>query len=176
MAVALAGSPSNAAYSVPFAFQPTSARLEFKLRVSGLSGSVTTFCIALFAEATQTLELLNVVVSGGGAFQVQEYFELADGGTALSAHTTSTVVSPSGSLDAGAESADWHHVVLTLTANDASHVYLSALTVDGQVLESARALGLAWAQGKASIGVGVTYAGSGGAQFFFDDVRADFGL
>ena len=33
-----------------------------------------------------------------------------------------------------------------------------------------------WATGNARIGVGVTYGGGGGPRFYFDNVRADFGL
>jgi hypothetical protein len=44
------------------------------------------------------------------------------------------------------------------------------------VLEEGQPLALPWAQGTVNIGVGVGYAGSGGSEFFFDNVRADFGL
>ena len=78
-------------------------------------------------------------------------------------------------VDAGAPSA-WHHIVLTLTVDDANKQYLSGLTVDNQVLEDGEPLALSWAEGTVSLHIGGTYAATGGAELFFDNVRADFGL
>ena len=65
---------------------------------------------------------------------------------------------------------------MLMATDDAKQKYLSGLTVDGQVLEDGQPLGLSWAQGNAQLGVGVTYGGGGGPQFYFDNVRADFAL
>ena len=160
---------SDGAYGVHFPFQPRTTRLEFQIRATDVNVWVTTLSISLFEEATQTSRTLNVVVSPGDGFQVQEYIQLGDGGIEQNGHTSAP-------FDGGADPGAWHHVVLSLTVDDANQQYLSGLTVDGQVLEDGQALALPWAQGNASLGVGVTYGGGGGPRFFFDNVRADFGL
>ena len=114
-------------------------------------------------------ENLNVVVSPSGVFEIQEYFSLPDGGNAQGGQ-------PGVPVEGGADPDVWHHVVLSLTVNDSMQTYLCGLTVDGQVLQDQVPLTLSWAQGNASIGVGVTYGGGGGPEFYFDNVRADFGL
>jgi hypothetical protein len=174
--VALQGAGSFGRYSKSFSFQPTTSRLEFQIRTADLQEGVTTLAITLTQASTETNRTLNVVVipnNGFDGFQVQEYFSLADGGTEISAHTTFQV-------DAGAlsdASDGWHHVVLTLTVNDAAAQYFSGLTVDNQVLEDGgQPLVLPWAEGTASLQIGVTYAAAEGPQFYFDNVRADFGL
>jgi hypothetical protein len=167
--VSLHGTGSSGAYSVQLPFQPTTAQLQFDVRTTSLDQWVTLLSVALFEESTQISRVLNAVVSPEGAFQVQEYFALPDGGNEQNGHAA---VGP----DGGAGSGAWHHVVLSLTVDDATQTYLSGLTVDGQVVEENEPLGLSWAQGNASLGIGVTYGGGGGPVFYFDNVRADFSL
>jgi hypothetical protein len=133
--VDLQGAASFGRYDVSFPFQPTTARLEFEIQTVGLVEGVTTLAITLLDPATQTTRRLNVVVAPHASFEVQEYFALPDGGAAIGAH-------PFFQVDAGQAPA-WHHVVLTLTVNDASKQYASGLTVDGQVLEDGQPLTLA---------------------------------
>jgi len=159
---------SGAAYYVNFPFQPTTARLEFEIRDVALGQWVTLLAIGLHPD-TQIGENLNVVVSPTGAFQVQEYFGLPDGGNEQGGQAGEQV-------EGGADPDVWHHVVLTLTVNDATQQYFCGLTVDDQVIEDTQPLQLSWSQGNASVAVGVTYSGGGGPEFYFDNVRADFGL
>jgi hypothetical protein len=166
--VQLQGDASSGMYEVSFPLRPTTTRLEFEIQTVGLNEGVTTLGISLREASTQTARSLNVVVAPYGSFQVQEYFALADGGGELGPHSWSQV-------DAGG-TLPWHHVVLTLTANDATRQYTSGLTVDGVIFENAHPLMLLWAQGTVTVKVGVTYAATGGQDFFFDNVRADFEL
>jgi len=165
--VGLGGTGSSGAYSVAFPFKPTISTLEFEMRVTSLNQWVTTLSISLSGDSVAQGRTLNVVVSDQGAYQVQEYFPLDDGGNEQNGH-------PGFMLDGGAGDGQWHHVVLSLTVDDTNHDYFSGLTVDGQVLEANVPLALAWAQGTAYLGIGVTYGGGGGPQFYFDNVRADF--
>jgi hypothetical protein len=167
--VSLYGQASGGAYEVSFPFEPTTSTLQFDVSAPVLGQWVTLLSITLYDDSTKTDRTLNVVVSPDGVFQVQEYFALEDGGSQQNGH-------PGIPLDGGAEAGAWHHVVLSLTVDDAKQKYLSGLTVDGQVLEDGQLLGLSWAQGNAQLGIGVTYGGGGGPQFYFDNVRADFGL
>jgi hypothetical protein len=166
--VTLQGAASSGKYDVSFPLKPTTTRLEFQIQTVGLDEGVTTLAIALLEPATQTARKLNVVVAPNESFQVQEYVAFADGGAQTSAHAWFQV-------DASAPTA-WHHVVLTLKANDATKEYTSGLTVDGKILEDGHALQLPWAGGTVTLDVGVTYAASGNQGFFFDNVRADFTL
>ncbi|HEY5241967.1 MAG TPA: hypothetical protein VIJ22_10900 [Polyangiaceae bacterium] len=167
--VRLDGQGSEGAYNVSFPFQPTTATLQFDVSIPAAGQWVTLLSIILDQDSTQTGRVLNVVVSPEREFQVQEYFSLSDGGSENYGHTTLP-------LDGGAAPAAWHHVVLSMTVDDATQRYVSGLTVDGQVLEHDYPLGLSWAQGNAQIGVGVTYGGGAGPELYFDNVRADFGL
>jgi hypothetical protein len=168
--VGLEGAPSFGRYAVSFPFQPTTTRLEFQIQSVALEAGVTTLAITLLQASTETARTMNVVVSPYGGFQLQEYFALEDGGIEIGAHLTHQV-------DGAGAPPGWHHVVVTLTVNDTSKQYLSGLTVDNQVLEDGgQPLALAWAEGSVSLHVGVTYAANGGQQFFFDNVRADFGM
>ncbi len=162
------GPPSGGAYNVAFSFSPKTTLLEFEIRCVSLDEWVTTLGMGL-SNPDGTIRGLNVVMSPSGGFQVQEYIQLDDGGVAQNGHTLYQL-----SEDAGPEA--WHHVILSLTVDDPNAQYYSGLTVDGQVLETSRPLALTWAQGKASLAIGLTYAGGGGPQFYFDNVRADFGL
>jgi hypothetical protein len=168
--VGLEGAASFGRYAVSFPFQPTTTRLEFQIQSVALYAGVTTLAITLLQPSTETARTMNVVVSPYGGFQLQEYFALEDGGSETSAHLTHQV-------DGGGAPPGWHHVVVTLTVNDTSKQYLCGLTVDNQVMEDGgQPLALAWAEGSVSLHIGVTYAASGGPQFFFDNVRADFGM
>jgi hypothetical protein len=169
MSVVLYGAESNGGYNVGFPFQPKTSRLEFEIKVLTPDQWVTTLAINLAQASTDTGRNLNVIVSNTGEFQVQEYFVLPDGGNAQNGHQTPP-------LDGGVEAGAWHHVVLSLTTDDETQQYWDTLTVDDQILEDQQPLGLQWAQGTAGISVGVTYGGGSGPQFFFDNVRADFGL
>jgi hypothetical protein len=113
--------------------------------------------------------VLNTVINPSSNIEVQEYFVLPDGGNEQSSPDPVP-------LEAGPNSAEWHDVVLTLNTDDSTQTYTFGLTVDGQVLYADQPLGLSWAQGNAAIDVGVTYGGGGGSAFYFDNVRADFGL
>ncbi len=161
-------SASGAAYYVNFPFQPTTARLEFQIRDAALGQWVTLLSIGIH-PASQIGENLNVVVSPTGAFEIQEYFSLPDGGNEQGGQ-------PGQPVEGGADPDAWHHVVLTLTVNDATQQYFCGLTVDDQVITDDQPLQLSWSQGNASLGVGVTYSGGSGPDFYFDNVRADFGL
>ena len=165
--VSLYGSASSGSYDVQIPLKPTTTRLEFQVLAVALGQWVTALSIALYEDATQISRVLNVVVSPTGEFQVQEYFSLPDGGSEQNGHLA-------GSPDGGADPGTWHHVVLTLTVDDATRQYLSGLTVDDQVIEDHQPLALSWAQGSVSLGVGVTYGGGAGPEFYFDNVRADF--
>jgi hypothetical protein len=169
LSVNLYGTGSNGGYNVDFPFQPSTARLEFEIMTLSLDQWVTTLAISLYQSSTQTARTLNVVVSPQGEFQVQEYIQLGDGGVEQDGHQTPP-------LDGGVDAGAWHHVVLSMTVDDANQEYLDSLTVDGQALEDGQPLALPWAQGNASLAVGVTYGGGGGPQFYFDNVRVDFGL
>ena len=159
---------SGGGYNVSFPLQPTTGRLEFQMLALDLNAWITTMNMSLSQELTGTNELLNVVLSPTGAFQVQEYIQLGDGGVLQDGH-------PSFYLDGGADAGGWHHVILSMTVDDNNDNYFSSLTVDGQVLEDGVPLALPWVQGNVGIGVGVGYAGGGGSRFFFDNVRATFG-
>jgi hypothetical protein len=167
--VSLYGPASSGGYGVSFPFEPTTSTLQFDVSSPVMGQWVTLLSITLYDDSTNTGRTLNVVISPDGVFQVQEYFALEDGGSEQNGHMAIP-------LDGGAEAGAWHHVVLSLTVDDAKQKYLSGLTVDGQVLEDGQPLGLSWAQGNAQLGVGVTYGGGGGPQFYFDNVRADFAL
>jgi hypothetical protein len=167
--VDLFGNASSASYQVSSGIKPRTTTLQFDVNESMVNVWVTLLSITLYEDSTKTGRTLNVVAAPAGQFQVQEYFELADGGNASNGHDDPQ-------LDGGAQAGAWHHVVLSLTADDSKQQYLSGLTVDGYVLESDQPLALSWAQGEAFLGVGVTYGNGGGPQFYFDNVRADFGL
>jgi hypothetical protein len=166
--VQLQGDTSSGMYDVSFPLRPRTTRLEFEIQTVGLNEGVTTLGIVLLEASTQTARSLNVVVAPYGSFQVQEFFTFADGGGELGPHSWSQV-------DAGGALA-WHHVVLTLTVDDAKTQYTSGLTVDGVIFENARPLMLPWVEGNVTLKVGVTYAATFGQDFFFDNVRADFEL
>lgn len=169
LAVSLNGSASSGSYGVSFPFEPVTTRLEFQIMTFALDQWVTTLNITLAQASPQTEQGLNVVVSPTGEFQVQEYIALSDGGVEQGGH-------PAVPLDGGEGLGAWHHVVLSLTVDAVNQNYTSSLTVDDQVLEDAMPLQFQWAPGNASLGIGVTYGGGGGPQFFFDNVRADFVL
>jgi hypothetical protein len=168
LSVYLQAYTASGGYSVSFPFSPKTTRLEFEVSAPAASRWVTLLAINL-EDATPTRRTLNVVISPTRAFHVQEYFGLADGGSQQHDHAEVA-------LDGGAEGGAWHHVVLSLTVDDSTQTYLSGLTVDGQVLEDAQPLTLTWAQGRVDLGIGVQWTNGGGAQFYFDNVRADFGL
>lgn len=167
--VSLNGMGSSGSYYVQLPVQPTTTQLQFDVLTLSLDQWVTTLSITLFQESTQINQNLNAVVSPKGQFQVQEYFSLPDGGNEQNGHSA---YGP----DGGAEAGVWHHVVLSLTTDDANQRYLSSLSVDGQIVEDNQPLGLSWSRGDANLGIGVTYGGGGGPEFYFDNVRADFGL
>jgi hypothetical protein len=167
--VSLYGNASGGSYYVQLPFQPTTARLEFEVLTESLDQWVTTLSITLFQESTQINQNLNAVINPMGQFQVQEYFSLPDGGNEQNGHAA---YGPDGGSEAGV----WHHVVLSLTVDDSKQQYLSSLSVDDQVIEDDQPLALSWSQGNANLGIGVTYGGGGGPVFYFDNVRADFGL
>jgi hypothetical protein len=168
LAVTLNGAQSSGAYGVSFPFQPVTSVLQFDMLIAKAGQWVTTLAISLVPDSPQTEQNLNVVVGPNGEFQVQEYIQLSDGGVEQGGQ-------PDVTLDGGSLGA-WHHVVLSLTVDDATQIYTSTLTVDDQVLEDAVPLTFPWVRGNARLGVGVTYGGNGGPQFFFDNVRADFTL
>jgi hypothetical protein len=167
--VSLNGTGSSGSYYVQLPIQPTTTQLQFDVLTVSLDQWVTTLSITLFQESTQINQNLNAVVSPMGEFQVQEYFSLPDGGNEQNGHAA---YGP----DGGAGPGTWHHVVLSLTVDDAKQQYLSSLSVDGQVIEDGQPLGLSWSRGNANLGIGVTYGGGGGPVFYFDNVRADFDL
>ncbi len=167
--VSLYGTGSSGSYYVQLTIQPTTSQLQFDNFTVSLDQWVTTLSITLFQESTQINQNLNAVVNPKGQFQVQEYFSLPDGGNEQNGHAA---YGP----DGGAASGVWHHVVLSLTVDDATQQYLSGLSVDGQTVEDSQPLGLSWSQGSANLGIGVTYGGGGGPEFYFDNVRADFGM
>jgi hypothetical protein len=169
MEVHLGGDPCGGGYNVQFPFQPTTATLQYDIRVDSNDGWVTTCSIVLLPDTPQTVELLNVLVSPDDQFTIQEYFGLSDGGSASNVH-------PAAGPDGGASAGAWHHVVVSLTVDPSSQTYQSSLTVDGQVIEQDQPLGLSWSPGNANIGVGVGYAQAAGPQFYFDNIQADFGL
>jgi hypothetical protein len=168
--VALVGPDAGAsgAYFVNFPFTPTSARLEFELKSIVLGQWVTTLGVQMYQESAQTSRVVQVLVAPDGGFQVQEFVSSPSGGTPYG-HTTFE-------LDGGRPPDAWHHVVLTVTVDDTNQRYFSGLTVDGQVLEANEPLQASWAQGTAQIGVGSTWCRTGGPQFYYDNVRADFGF
>jgi hypothetical protein len=156
-------------YYLPFTFTPKTARLEYEFKAVTFGSWVTTLGVSLFEESSQTGRVLQVLVSPQGGLQVQEFISTPDAGTPYS-HATFP-------LDGGGEALGvWHHVVLSMTVDDSKQQYLSSLTVDGEVLEADVPLMGPWAQGKASVAVGSTWAQGGGSQFYYDNVRADFGL
>ncbi len=169
LAVNLTGDQSSGSYGVSFPFQPVKSRLEFQMLTAAAGQWVTTSNIALIQDSPHTAQLLNVVVSPGGLFQVQEYIQLSDGGIEQGS-------APAVPLEGGAAIGTWHHVVLTLTVDKANQQYTYGLTVDDQVLEDATPLEFEWVPGNARLEIGVTYGGGSGPQFFFDNVRADFTL
>lgn len=157
-------------YSVDFPsqFKPKSVRLEYQFMPRPLGSEVTSPGISLWVEATQTWEALQVLVDPKGEFQVQEWFSTPDGGNGWTHGTFS--------LEGGTTVGAWHHVVLTLNVDDSQQRYFSGLTVDDQVLELDVPLQGPWEQGTAHLGIGSTFAQEGGSDFFYDNVRADFGL
>ncbi|HEY6462212.1 MAG TPA: hypothetical protein VIY73_18725, partial [Polyangiaceae bacterium] len=155
---------TSGGYSVAFPFIPTSSRLEFQLRVGALSDStVTSMGIALFDAASQTWRSLQLLVQPNGAYQIQEYIDAPSGGNGWG-HT------PYPSDGGGIAAGDWHHVVLTLDADDATQTYTSGLTVDGAVVEDHVPLQGPWTQGTANISVGSSYCRTGGSQIYYDNV------
>ncbi|HEX8792770.1 MAG TPA: hypothetical protein VF765_17615 [Polyangiaceae bacterium] len=156
------------AYDVNFTFKPKTARLEYQFMPQPLGSWVTSVGISLWVSSTQTSESLQVLVAPDGEFQVQEWFEGPDGGTGWSHGTFS--------LDGGTRTGAWHHVVLTMTVDDSQGRYFSGLSVDDQALELDVPLLGPWEQGTAHLGIGSTFAQEGGADFYYDNVRADFGL
>jgi hypothetical protein len=169
LSVGVSGALSFGRYVVAFPVQPTATTLEFEMQAPELNEGITTMAISLLETSTQTLRLLNVVVSPNGGFQVQEFLTYADGGSQIHAHGMGTL------LDAG-NATTWHHAVLSLTVNDQNMTYQSGLTVDGQTIEEGVPLALQWTEGTVGLHIGVTYAATGGGQFFFDNVRASFGM
>lgn len=167
--VACDGKGASGGYYVDFPFQPSTTTLQFDVKAPVIGQWVTLLAIVLHDDATNTRRVLNAVVSPDEQYQVQEWFGLADGGNENAGH-------PAVPLDGGAEAGAWHHVVLSLAIDPASGKFVSGLTVDGQPLEVDYPLALSWAKGNAHLGVGVTYGGGAGPRFYFDNVRADFGL
>jgi hypothetical protein len=161
-------SGTSGSYSVSFPFTPKTARLEFQVKSTVLGQWVTTLGIALNQDTTQTYRVLQVLVAPDGEFEVQEYVSTPNSGTPYG-HATFA-------LDGGLPADAWHHVILTMTVDDSTGQYFSGLTVDGQVLEDHQPLQASWAQGSAQLGVGSTWCRTGGPQFYYDNVRADFGL
>ena len=159
---------ASGSYYVSFPFTPKTARLEFQVKATVLGQWVTTLGISMYEDSTQTGRVLQVLVTPDGAFEVQEFVSTPSTGTPYG--------HPPFALDGGGPTDAWHHVVLTMTVDDASQQYFSGLTVDGQVLEDHQPLQAAWAQGSAQLGVGSTWCRTGGPQFYYDNVRADFGL
>jgi hypothetical protein len=156
------------AYNVDFPFKPKTARVEYQFMPQPLGSWVTSVGIYLWVSSTQTSESLQVLVAPNGDFQVQEWFSSPDGGTGWSHGTFS--------LEGGTLPGAWHHVVLTMTVDDSQGRYFSGLTVDDQALELDVPLQGPWTQGTAHLGVGSTFAQEAGSDFYYDNVRADFGL
>lgn len=159
---------TSGGYGVDFSFKPKTARVEYQFMPQPLGSWVTSVGISLFVSSTQTSESLQVLVAPDGEFQVQEWFEGPDGGTGWSHGTFA--------LEGGTTVGAWHHVVLTMTVDDSQQRYFSGLTVDDQVLELDVPLQGPWAQGTAHLGVGSSFAQEAGSDFYYDNVRADFGL
>jgi len=155
------------AYNVDFSFKPKTARLEYQFMPQPLGSWVTTLGVYLWVSSIQTSESLQVLVAPTGHFQVQEWFSGPDGGTGWTHGEFA--------LEGGVTGA-WHHVVLTMTVDDSQGRYFSGLTVDDQVLELDVPLLGPWAQGTAHLNVGSTFAQEAGSDFYYDNVRADFGL
>jgi hypothetical protein len=162
--------PGLGGYNVPFpTIRPRTATLQFDVNAHTVGPNwITLLYIALIDDAN-VVRTANVVVSPDDAspdyrFRMGEHFAFPDGGEDEQFH------SPGGAADAGA----WHHVVLSLTVDDANQDYHTRLTVDGQGDQELLAP-KKWAQGKAQIAVGVTCCGGAG-RFYFDNVRAEFGL
>ncbi len=160
---------SSGSYYVQLPIHPTTTQLQFDVLTLSLDQWVTTLSVTLYDESAQINRNLNAVINPMGQFQVQEYFALPDGGNEQNGHMA---YGPDGGSQAGV----WHHVVMSLTVDDATQQYLSSLTVDGQTVEQDQPLGLSWSQGSVNLGIGVTYGGGGGPEFYFDNVRADFGM
>jgi len=156
------------AYNVDFPFKPKTARVEYQFMPQPLGSWVTSVGVYLWVSSTQTSESLQVLVAPNGDFQVQEWFSGPDGGAGWSHGTFS--------LEGGTLPGAWHHVVLTMTVDDSQGRYFSGLTVDDQPLELDVPLQGPWAQGTAHLGVGSTFAQEGGSDFYYDNVRVDFGL
>lgn len=170
LSVVLYGKGGFGAFDYHFPLQPPrTVTLQFDLSYPVLGQWTTLSSIVVVDPSDGTNRVLNVVISSQGGFQMQEYFALPDGGNEQNAMNTVD-------LDGGADAGAWHHVVLSLTADDGANQYLGGLTVDGQVIEPLQPLGLTWRQGDTHLSVGVTYGGGAGPQFYFDNVRADFGL
>jgi hypothetical protein len=155
-------------YTVDFPFMPKNVRLEYQFMPQPLGSEVTTLGIAFYVADSQTWEALQVLVDPRGDFQVQEWFSTPDAGNGWSHGTFS--------LEGGTQTGAWHHVVLTMTVDDSQGRYFSGLTVDDQVLELDVPLQGPWAQGTVHINVGSTFAQEAGSDFYYDNVRADFGL
>ncbi len=169
--VSLYATGGNGGYGVSFPTNPRTVRLEFEILPAVLGQGITTLAVSLHEDSTQTDRDLNVGLSSEGAFRVEEYFHLSDGGFEQNDH-------PDHALDAGGGTGigEWHHVVLTFTVDDANQVYAYGLTVDGQVFEDASPLALTWRQGNVSLSTGVAWTSGNGPKVFIDNVRADFGL
>jgi hypothetical protein len=157
------------AYNVDFSskFIPKTAHLEYQFMPQPLGSWVTSMGISLYVSSTQTWESLQVLVAPDGGFQVQEWFEGPDGGTGWSHGTFA--------LEGGTLEGVWHHVVLTMNVDDSQGRYFSGLSVDDQALELDVPLQGPWAQGTAHLGIGSTFAQEAGSDFYYDNVRADFG-
>lgn len=159
---------TSGGYSVDFPFRPKTAQLEYQFMPQPLGSWVTSMGITMYASSTQTWEALQVLVAPDGGFQVQEWFQGPDGGTGW----THGIFS----LEGGTLTGTWHHVVLTMTVDDGQGRYFSGLSVDDQVLELDVPLQGPWAQGTVHLNIGSSFAQEGGSDFYYDNVRADFGL
>jgi hypothetical protein len=169
--VNLYGAGGNGGYNVSLPLKPKTVRLEFEILPMVLGQWITTLSIGLFVDSTQTNQSINVGLSPEGAFRVEEYFSLGDGGVDQNDHTPHMLEG-----DGGVTLGVWHHVVLTLTVDDQNQQYLYGLTVDDQVFENAEPLALSWSQGNVSLANGVNWTAGNGPKLYFDNVRADFGL
>ena len=169
--VSLYSQGANGGYGVSFPVMPRTVRLEFEILPAVLGQQLTTLAVALYEDSTQDNRNINVGLNPEGAFRVEEYFQLGDGGVNQNDH-------PDHALDAGGGTGigEWHHVILTFTVDDTNHDYFFSLTVDGQVFEDATPLALTWRQGHVGMSTGVAWTSGNGPKVYIDNVRADFGL
>jgi hypothetical protein len=171
MEVSLYGTGANGGFGVSYPIKPRTVRLEFQILPAVLGQQLTTLSVSLYEDSTNDNRTINVGLDPEGAFRVEEYFQLGDGGISQNDH-------PDHPLDAGGGTGIglWHHVVMTFTVDDTSQVYVFGLTVDGQVFEDSTPLALTWRQGHVSLSAGVAWTSGNGPKVFIDNVRADFGL